>query len=321
MRLLHLVSIALLALSSTVYSYDIANDYVVHGRMSSNIQHGWSLHSIESSPNSNYKLNMKIAIKQNESGVSELEQYLLSHSSNPQSHLYGQHLTREQINNMVAPPQHRVQSVVEWLNTHGINDITHSDGSDFVSFKVTVQQANKLLNTQYKTYVHSNGMKAVRTNEYMIPKHLTEHIDYIAPTTRMPIHTKSYLPQSYDSKTKKYNTLTKLHSNINIPSPPHFKYNGSTPNTTSSISISLCSQLATPECIRQIYGFANYQVKAADKNGIGVTAYIGQYYQNENLKAAMTTFTFPYYPQYLDQYNVTVKGNAGDPQGRSKLVY
>ena len=47
-------------------------------------------------------VNVYVALRPNMTGVSIIENYVLQHSSNPYSHLYGRHLTNKQIDTLVA---------------------------------------------------------------------------------------------------------------------------------------------------------------------------------------------------------------------------
>jgi tripeptidyl-peptidase-1 len=44
--------------------------------------------------------------------------------SDPQNSMYGQFLSREEILDIVSPPQHQVHRVLDWLHTYGIDRVS-----------------------------------------------------------------------------------------------------------------------------------------------------------------------------------------------------
>lgn len=69
--------------------------------------------------------------------------------SDPFHERYGQHLTKEQVDALVAPPEESIQLVDEWLASHGIyeDDFTRSSAGDWITVKVPVSLAEEMLNT------------------------------------------------------------------------------------------------------------------------------------------------------------------------------
>ena len=82
-------------------------------------------------------LTYRVAVKQNVDGVNAVKQYLLDHSANPASELYGVHKSRAEVDELVAPHAHSVQAVVDWLAEHGVesHQLQHTANSDFISFQ------------------------------------------------------------------------------------------------------------------------------------------------------------------------------------------
>ena len=205
MRFLHTLLLVVAALTS-VNSAEI--QYVNHESRST-LPSGWSLHS-DTVP-SDHQLSYRIAIKQNPLGVQQLESYLMDHSSNPLSDKFGVHLTRAEVDELTHPLQQSIDSVVEWLSLHGIesHQLQHTANSDFISFTAPVSVGNKLLNTQYKIYKHHSGQYTVRTTEYNVPVHITEHIDYIHPAIQFPRTSQAKLDINSVDSVGNYHPLTK----------------------------------------------------------------------------------------------------------------
>lgn len=66
----------------------------------------------------NMPLELTIAVKQ--TNLAELESTLLA-VSDPDSPRYGQHLTRDQIDDLVAPRAEDIAVVLSWLQEHGVD--------------------------------------------------------------------------------------------------------------------------------------------------------------------------------------------------------
>ena len=69
--------------------------------------------------------------------------------SDPFHERYGQHLSKEEVEGLVAPHSDSVHSVNEWLASHGLTGdaLSHSPARDWVKVTVPVGLAEKMLNT------------------------------------------------------------------------------------------------------------------------------------------------------------------------------
>lgn len=140
----------------------------------------WS--RLSSAPKS-HVLDMKLALKQ-KAGQDEIAKHLYE-ISDPSHSRYGQHLTTEQVNELISPLEESIRSVGEWLRENGIHQdqYTESPARDWVSFSIPVEKAESLLDTEYSVYSHAEtDERIVRTERYSLPDHLHEHVDLIAPS-------------------------------------------------------------------------------------------------------------------------------------------
>ena len=93
-------------------------------------------------PNSLETLHITIGLQQN--GIPDLHQ-ILQNISNPQSPLYGQWLSREEVENTVFASEHHISKVINWIQTStGIR--AQRLGSDALTFPATVVQIESLFN-------------------------------------------------------------------------------------------------------------------------------------------------------------------------------
>ncbi len=82
-------------------------------------------------------------------------------SSDPYSEKYGQFWSAEDVHNMFAPHEDTVQAVKEWLTSFGIHDsrIVHSDNKGWLAFDATVEEAERLLLTEFHEHEHQHSSK------------------------------------------------------------------------------------------------------------------------------------------------------------------
>lgn len=104
--------------------------------------------------------------------------------SDPDHARYGQHLSQDEVNDLVKPCDVSLELVREWLHEHvDPKEIEYSGANDFLSFSIPVAKAERLLDTKYSVYRHVDGFDLVRTEEWKLPLHLHEHVTAIQPTT------------------------------------------------------------------------------------------------------------------------------------------
>lgn len=77
-----------------------------------------------------------------------LEQHLYE-VSDPEHARYGAHLSKAEVEELVAPHQDSINAIDEWLATYGLDDtsLVRSPAKDWVTIKVPVSLAEKMLDT------------------------------------------------------------------------------------------------------------------------------------------------------------------------------
>ena len=93
-----------------------------------------------------HQLELTFAVKQ--TNLAQLESTLLA-TADPASGSYGNWLSNEEVHAMVAPARSSVDAVLEHLRLHSAGEVTASLNSDFVTVDVTVEVAEKILNTKF----------------------------------------------------------------------------------------------------------------------------------------------------------------------------
>ncbi|KAI1266121.1 peptidase S8/S53 domain-containing protein [Xylariaceae sp. FL1019] len=263
-------------------------------------------------------LPMRIGLKQPnlESGHD-----LLMDISDPSSINYGKHLSAEQVVDFFAPSESTVEAVKEWLVDAGIgaHTISQSRNKQWIQFDAPVDQVEDLLLTDYHIWEHQvTGGKDIGCDEYHVPKHIKEHIDYITPgiklmgstiTPRSDLSAKrggsnnklprSPLPVDKDGLTPLMDKRNGLQS-VTVKPPTSSKFNGPLrfmdpilPDDINSGNLTLkqgCDVYVTPDCLRQLYGIPKGTKKSPD-NKMGIFQSLGQHYAQQDLDYFFYAFT------------------------------
>ncbi|KAI4854550.1 subtilisin-like protein [Aureobasidium sp. EXF-8845] len=234
-----------------------------------------------------HELKLHIGLKQR--GLSQLERQLLEISS-PSHPRYGQHLSAADVHNLTSPEAESSSLVIEWLAENDIQEHTldFSPSGDWVSFQLTIGEAEDLLATQYHVF-RDEGTSVVRTNEWSLPAHLHNHIDCIQPTT-------SYFGASAKAQSRNNRPLDVLSN------PSVSLHSRQEDNLLSKLQRACNISDVTPACLRTLYGFDNYEIKAADRNSMALTNYLRQFNNRSDISLFMSQYR-PDIPQ--DAWNFT----------------
>ncbi|KAA1477309.1 subtilisin-like protein [Dentipellis sp. KUC8613] len=197
--------------------------------------------------------------------------------STPSSDQYGQHLSKEEVEQFVAPAPESVSAVKDWLQSNNLTSSTISPAGDWLSIQTTVKQANAMFDTQFSTFTHEKtNTKSVRTMQYSIPAALKGHLDFVHPTVSFPAPAMRHPIISHP-----------------ISSPVHNL-------TASGVAASCGSGEVTPACLQSLYSIPS--TPATQKsNAIGVAGFYPQFPNSQDLKlflqrdrpdiSSSTTFT------------------------------
>lgn len=102
---------------------------------------GWVKYA---APPATHIIELRIGLPQPNFNV--LEQHLYE-VSDPSHKRYGQHLSKEDVEDLVAPHPESSDAVNKWLNSFGIVDLVYSPAKDWITIKVPIALAEKLLDT------------------------------------------------------------------------------------------------------------------------------------------------------------------------------
>ncbi|KAF8638577.1 hypothetical protein AX17_002119 [Amanita inopinata Kibby_2008] len=292
MRPSHLYrGVALFVLAASSYAAPHSTAHLA--KESVHVPRGWVKHSV---PPADHIISLRIGLPQ--SNVAVLEQHLYE-ISDPEHSRYGQHLSKEQVEELVAPHPGSISAVDSWLASFGLgeNDIVRSPAKDWVTLRVPVALVEEMLDTTYHVWKHEeSGDYLVRTTSYSLPKDLHEHVDLIQPTTMFGQFkgAKSTLvwmdDESQGSKLNTHVSLKSASSDVTVD-----------PSCNTNITIS---------CLQQLYNAVGYKPKADIGNSIGITGYLEEYANIQDLQSF-------YAQQRPDALNtafkfISVKGGQND---------
>ena len=185
---------------------------------------------------------------------------LTGNRSDPSSSNYGKHWTPEQILDHFRPKDDTVDSVKNWLVSSGISagSIKLSGDSGWLSFDATASQAEQLFSTQFHVFEHSEvGTTATACDEYHLPKHMQQHIDYISPGIKLIAPRSKAMAKRNLEKRR----IGKIGQFKPLDSQQTGDYN---PNDLSNCDVEI-----TPNCIQALYKFTQGD-KADPSNALGV---------------------------------------------------
>ena len=186
---------------------------------------------------------------------------------------YGQHLSKEEVAALVAPHPDSVDLVESWLEAHGLEAASsqRSHAGDWITIRVSVAQAEKMLGTKYNVFRHGKSDEyVVRTMNYNLPNVLHEHVAVVAPTTY-------------------FGTMRSMRAtsfvNTDLPTIEHDPLVSSLTDPTSLATVpSSCSTTITPACLRVLYNTSGYVPAATDKNILGVAGYLDEFANRADLQ-------------------------------------
>ncbi|KAF9564221.1 subtilisin-like protein [Agrocybe pediades] len=217
--------------------------------------------------------DMRIGMKQH--GIEELIENLME-ISDPTHHRYTQHLTKEQAEAFMAPHPDSTAAVNEWLEFHGIDPSStqRSKAGDWITLRVSVAQAESMLNTKYNIYEHGpSGDQVLRTLSYSLPQELHAHVDVVSPTT-------------YFGTLKSMKKTSFLQPNIK---PISDEVAALVPGSDATVPSS-CSTTITPTCLRDLYNTSTYLPAATGTNKLGVAGYLEEFANLADLQTFFKKF-------------------------------
>lgn len=246
---------------------------------------GWEVHG--DAP-ADHRIDMRIGLKQDK--FDELVEHLYQVSDpsheryvtrSVQTFLilkcnsYGAHLSKEEVEALVAPHPDSVDLVESWLLHHGVSpsSIERSPAGDWLKLTVSVSQAERMLDAKYRVFRNpATSDYVVRTTAYSLPAALHSHVSVVTPTTYFgslrKMKATSFLqpeiPPIDDKEAVRQHEALALGGLAAVPSS--------------------CSTTITPACLRALYNTSTYTPQATNVNKLGVAGYLEEFANNADLQ-------------------------------------
>ncbi|KAI0550421.1 peptidase S8/S53 domain-containing protein [Xylaria curta] len=236
---------------------------------------------------------------------------LLMDISNPASENYGKHLSPEEVVDFFAPPDSSVQAVKDWLLEAGIepHTISQSANKQWIQFDAAVNQVEDLLMASYHVWEHKvTGAKDIGCDEYHVPKHVRQHIDYITPGVKLmgdggKLRQRT-LAQPVDSseisgmmrkRSRERSSSIEQTTDPKVKGPLRFAEPIRSEDILDILSGNLslaqgCDTYVTPDCLRQMYGIPKGTTKQPG-NKMGIFQSLRQHYTQQDLDTFFWAFT------------------------------
>ena len=166
-----------------------------------------------------------------------------------------------------------------WLESSGIDPrrISVSSNRQWLEFDASTDEAERLLKTEYHVYEHtSSGRTNVGCDEYHVPEHIKEHIDYVTPGLKLLSDGKSSEDVSLSKRGFKSQGQNKFNPPIFGPQVP----SNQVPKGPQA-QLANCGTYITPPCIAAMYNITP-ATKAYPNNKLGIFEE-GDFYAAEDL--------------------------------------
>ena len=197
--------------------------------------------------------------------------------SDPSSTRYGKHCTQEEVIEAFQPSEEFVKTVRLWPSESGIDGISHSANKGWLAFYATARQLEGLLLGEYHEYEQSSGNVFPACEQYHVPKHVQEHVDFIVPGINLAMAV-DHLSATSD-KTERRPAEVKLRSEISKRMP-----------SAGATDLSTCEVTMTPACIAALYKIPPATL-ASPENSMGIFEAELQMYDQEHFNQFFSNFT------------------------------
>ncbi|KAF8256846.1 peptidase S8/S53 domain-containing protein [Lactarius quietus] len=225
---------------------------------------------------------------------------VLYNVSTPGHPVYGEHLSKEQVAELVAPHPRTLKLVNSWLKNNGIpsSSVTTQGGNTLMLKAVPVSKANTLLDATYQLYRHVESHETIiRTVGYGLPAALREHVRTVVPTT-------AFVP-SLKHLQIPHNLSGGAESGLVKPALG---------KPTTMLSNRDDVDYVDPQILRQTYDTVLYipAMRTGDENMVALVGNVGDYPS----QADLTVFMEKYRADAVTASFVVTEVNPGPPDGQ-----
>lgn len=251
---------------------------------------GWTRHE---RPEPSTRISLRVDLEMPDHALFEETLYTIS---TPDHANYGNHLTHAELKRLVKPRDTSIQGVLEWLTTSGVQDSDIVNNDEWIAFKISVANAEKMLGTTFHYYTQDGdkiGSQKIRTLQYSVPRDLKSHIAMIEPTTRFgqlkPQHSEPFEVSRVEmSEQREAISVAQLGAPLNA---------------------TFCNKTITPDCLRALYNIGDYTASPVKNSLFGVAGYLNQWAKYAPLDFFMKKYA-PYAVNQTFNYQLVNGGQS-----------
>jgi tripeptidyl-peptidase I len=201
-----------------------------------------------------------------------LEQHL-HQVSDPSHPRYGQHLSQQDVHDLLRPTHNTTDLVTDWLAANNVEYQVNA-AQDWITLSLPVSEIEHLLETKYSVFQHDDGTRLVRTTSWSLPRHLHDHITTIQPTT------------AFLRATPRGSML------MDVPFEADILQAIDAADAANLTTIRGACNFAgmTPKCLRTLYNTISYTPQATKNNSIAFNNFLGQVSNRSDARIFLQNF-------------------------------
>lgn len=223
-------------------------------------------------PPADYSVALSVMVHVDDERRADLERVFWE-VSDPNHANYGKHLSRDQVTELLAVPQDRVDRIQQYLAGHGCTDVNVEPQQDVVSVVCPASVIESALNTELHFFTHRDqaDVQIVRASQhYHLPDHMTRDISMVGELLQFPL--------------LKQRNLVRVGEG-----------GGQWPDTCSGPTGPICTGFVTPAVLSARYRHPNAtdSEKPVPGNSMAVAEFQGQTYSTADLDTFSSACSVP----------------------------
>ncbi|PCH35493.1 subtilisin-like protein [Wolfiporia cocos MD-104 SS10] len=171
-----------------------------------------------------------------------------------------------------------------------------STSGGWLHANVTIEEAERLLGTEYYVYQHSDDedLEHIACHEkYHLPEQVSKHVEIVTPTLHFDVKPRRVPVQV--EKLERRSSASSSAANAHAIGQPGFgtsflKTKGTLDAEALLSDLAYCDEQIVPDCLRVLYSF-NYTFVAPEKNTIAIVEYTPQAYVASDLDLFFSNFS------------------------------
>lgn len=173
--------------------------------------------------------------------------------SHPASENYGNHLSKEEVHSLFAPADETVEVVKDWLLGSGLlseNDIIQYENKGWLAIDMPARHAESLFGTKYYEHEDDKGHVRIGCDEYYLPAHVSNHVDFVKPGVKLSAPLKK---RKFQKRSAAEISSSRTHGPTGVK--PHHYPEWTMPTAAWGLPSELqnCGVNITPTCIKALY--------------------------------------------------------------------